>query len=414
MAIHTQIKLAPISFFCRLCYNVDMNNKASWIISNAQAVTPQGTINNATIVIENGRIASISTQRVQPPAGAPWLDAQGNLVLPGFIDLHIHGGRGFDVMDGTVEAVHGLTSHLAAHGVTGFLVTTVTASFSDTMAAARVVREARALPNPGAEILGMHLEGPYINVARRGAQNPAFICPPSITEIDQVIAASGDSVRLVTLAPEIPGAHDLVAHLRQRGIIASMGHTDATYDQAMAGLDAGFSHVTHLYNAMRPFGHRDPGIIAAALTDVRPMVEIIADGLHVHPAAVRLLVQAHGTEHVVLISDAVRGASLPYGCYRMGGQDIWTSEKGARTADGYLAGSLLTLETALRNVMSWTGLSLHEALAMTSLNQARELKLDARLGSVETGKDASLAICTPALEALATFVGGRLVHNTLA
>ena len=333
--------------------------------------------------------------------------------MPGFIDLHIHGGRGFDVMDGTIEAIHGLAEHLARHGVTGFLATTVTASFADTMAAAHVVCQARTLPHAGAEILGIHLEGPYINGARRGAQNPAHICPASLSEIGDVIAASGDCVRLVTLAPELPGAHELAAHLRRRGIIASMGHSDATYEQAMAGVAAGFSHVTHLYNAMRPFEHREPGIVGAALSEPRLMVEIIADGLHVHPASARIAILARGTQHVVLISDAVRGASLPYGCYRMGGQDVWTSDKGARTAEGRLAGSLLTLETALRNVITWTGLPLHEAMAMASLNQARELGLDGRLGSVAVGKDASLAICTSTLDVLATFVGGRLVHNVL-
>jgi N-acetylglucosamine-6-phosphate deacetylase len=389
-------------------------NNTSWIISNARAVTPQGITGNSTIVIDEGRIISIGDAPTHTPAGAQCLDAQGNQVLPGFIDLHIHGGRGFDVMDGTIDAVHGMAAHLACHGVTGFLATTVTASFSDTLAAAHIVREARALPHAGAEILGMHLEGPYINAARRGAQNPAYICPSSLSEIDDVIAASGDCVRLVTLAPEMPGAHEMAAHLQRLGIIASMGHTDATYEQAMAGVAAGFSHVTHLYNAMRPFEHREPGIVGAALSEPRLMVEIIADGLHIHPISARIVIQARGAQHVVLISDAIRGASLPYGCYRMGGQDIWTSEKGARTAEGRLAGSLLTLETALRNVISWTDLPLHEAMAMASLNQARELGLDGRLGSVAVGKDASLAICSANLDVLATFVGGRLVHNTLS
>lgn len=391
-----------------------MSKKESWVITNARAVTAQGIVENASITIADGRITGIAVAAGgRAPAGAQTLDAHGNLVLPGFIDLHIHGGRGFDVMDGTVEAVHGLAAHLAAHGVTGFLATTVTASFDDTLAAAHVVRQARRHAHSGSEILGMHLEGPYINPTRRGAQHPAYIRPPSIVELDQIIAASGDCVRLVTLAPELPGAHELVAHLRQRGIIASMGHTDATYAQAMAGVEAGYSHVTHLFNAMRPFDHREPGIIGAALTDPRLMLEVIADGLHVHPVSARLMIQARGTQHVELVSDAVRGASLPYGCYLMGGQDVWTSERGARTSDGHLAGSLLTIETALRNVISWTGLPVHEAIAMTSLNQARELGLEERLGSLAVGKDASLSICTPNLDVLASFVGGRLAHNTL-
>ena len=401
-----------LHFACVLCYNGSMNT-TSCIITNAQAVTAGGTISNATIVVEHGRIANISAERVDVPPDAQHLDARGNLVLPGFIDLHIHGGRGFDVMDGTVAAVHGLAAHLATHGVTGFLATTVTASLDDTIAAAQVVRQVRALPSPGAAILGMHLEGPYINVARRGAQNPAHIRPPSIAELGRVIAASGQCVRLVTLAPEIAGAHEMAAYLRQNGIVASMGHSDATYEQALAALDAGFSHVTHTYNAMRPFQHRDPSIVSVALTDARCMAELIADGLHVHPGAARVLIQARGAQGVVLVSDAMRGASLPYGCYRTGGQDIWTSQNGARTADGHLAGSLLTLGVALRNVISWTGLPLPTALAMSSLNQARELGLDARKGSLEPGKDADLAICSPTFDALAMIVGGRIVHNKL-
>jgi N-acetylglucosamine-6-phosphate deacetylase len=312
-------------------------------------------------------------------------------------------------MDGTVEAVHELARHLATHGVTGFLATTVTASLDDTLAIASIVRQASAVPGPGAAILGMHIEGPYINPQRRGAQNPCCIRPPSIAEMERVIEASGNAVRLVTLAPEMPGAHDFIAYLRRRGIIASMGHSDATYEQALAALDVGVSHATHVFNAMRPFAHRDPGIIAAVLTDARPIAELIADGLHVHPGAARLLIKARGPAGVVLVSDAVRGAGLPYGCYRMGGQDIWTSENGARTADGHLAGSLLTLEVALRNVMTWTGLPLHQALAMVSLNQARELGLDSRKGSVEVGKDGDLVICSPTLQVLTTVVGGRVV-----
>jgi N-acetylglucosamine-6-phosphate deacetylase len=386
-----------------------MNNTLH--ISNIQAVTPSGILANATVMVEHGRIVSIAAGRTAAAPNAQHIDGRGGLLLPGFIDLHIHGGRGFDVMDGTVEAVHGLASHLAAHGITGFLATTVTASLDDTIAAAHTVRQARAAGSPGAHILGIHLEGPYINPLRRGAQNPAHIRPPSRAELETVIAASGDCVRLVTLAPELPGAHDIAAFLRQRSIIASMGHSDAAYEQALAGIDAGFSHVTHTFNAMRPFQHRDPSIAGVAMTDARVMAELIADGLHVHPGAARLLIQSRGPQGVVLVSDAVRGAGLPYGCYRMGGQDIWTSENGARTASGNLAGSLLTLEVALRNVIAWTKLPLHTALAMASLNQARELGLGSQKGSVEVGKDADLVLCTDALEVQATVVGGRVVFG---
>ena len=383
----------------------------SAVISNAQAVTPHGVITHANIVIEGGRIAAITAQPVDAPSSALRIDAQGNLALPGFIDMHIHGGRGFDVMDGTVEAVHNLAAHLGQHGITGFLATTVTASLEDTLAAAATVRKARTLPSPGAAILGMHLEGPYINPARRGAQALAHIRPAELSELERVIWASGDCVRMVTLAPELPGAHEMAAYLHQHGIIASMGHSDATYEQALAALDAGFSHVTHTFNAMRPFQHRDPSIAGVAMSDPRAMAELIADGLHVHPGAARVLIQARGPQGVVLVSDAVRGASLPYGCYRMGGQDVWTSENGARTASGGLAGSLLTLETALRNVLSWTGLPLHTALAMTSLNQAHEMGMGATKGSLEVGKDADIALCSPTLEVLTTIVSGRIVHD---
>jgi len=381
------------------------------VISNAQAVTPQGVVTHSNIVVENGRIAAITAHKVDAPPSALQIDAHGNLALPGFIDLHIHGGRGFDVMDGTVEAVHGLATHLGQHGITGFLATTVTASFDDTLAAADTVRKARAAAGPGAAILGMHLEGPYINPARRGAQVLAHIRPPNLDELARIIETSGNCVRLVTLAPELPGAHEMAGYLRQHGIIASMGHTDATYEQAMAALDAGFTHITHTFNAMRPFQHRDPGIAGVALSEPRAMAELIADGLHVHPGAARVLIQARGPQGVVLVSDAVRGASLPYGCYRMGGQDVWTSENGARTASGGLAGSLLTLEKALQNVLSWTGLPLHTALAMTSLNQAHEMGMSAHKGSLEVGKDADIVLCSPALEVMTTIVCGRIVHD---
>lgn len=388
-----------------------MVNNDTLVIANARAVTPQGDIENATIRIEQGRIAGFGRATVQDNDADLLIDAGGNLVLPGFIDVHVHGGNGCDVMDGTVEAVHALAVHLARHGVTGFLATTVTACQDETVAVADIVRQARLLPSPGATVLGMHIEGPYINPQRRGAQNPECIRAPSITEIDAVIAASGDSVRLVTLAPELPGAHAFIAHLRRRGVVASMGHSDASYEQALAALDAGVTHVTHLYNAMRPFQHRDPGLIGVVLSDERAMVELIADGVHVHPGAARLLIQARGTAGVVLVSDAMRGCGLPFGCYLMNGQEVRTSEEGAHTSEGRLAGSLLTLETALQHVIEWTGLSLRLALAMTSLNQARELALQERKGSIAVGKDADLIICTSDLQVQATLVGGRIVYR---
>lgn len=381
------------------------------IIRNAQMATPQGIVSGATIAVREGRIAAIGDHTLMD-ASAQVIDAGGNLVLPGFIDLHIHGGKGYDVMDGTVEALQGLARHLAAHGITGFLATTVTATQADTIAAAHTVRQARAGGSAGAAILGMHLEGPYINAGRRGAQNECCIRPPSQAELDAVIEASGACVRLVTMAPELPGAPELVAYLRRLGIICSMGHTDATFEQALAGLDAGFSHITHVYNAMRPFQHREPGIVGVALTDRRAVAELIADGLHVHPGAARLLISARGPEGVVLVSDAMRGAGLPYGCYRMAGENVTTSEQGARTAEGRLAGSLLTLDVALRNVVGWTGLPLQQALVMSSLNQARELGLAERKGSIEPGKDADLVIISPAMQVQATIVGGRMVYQS--
>jgi len=237
---------------------------------------------------------------------------------------------------------------------------------------------------------------------------------PSLSEMGEIIAASGDCVRLVTLAPELPGAAELIAYLRQRGIIVSAGHSDADYDQALAAFDAGVTHVTHIFNAMRAFHHRSPALVGAALTDRRAMVELIADGLHLHPGGVRLVVKARGPDGVVLITDAVSGTGLPYGCYRMSGQDIQTSAGGARMADGTLAGSLLTLEVALRNVATWTGLPLHQALAMASLNQARELDIDGRCGSLEVGKDADLVICRPDLSVLHTMIGGEIVYSAPA
>jgi N-acetylglucosamine-6-phosphate deacetylase len=413
----TKARLCNLSFSRVLCYNAIMKDaimrdSTSWLIANGRVVGPRGILDDATLLVEQGRITEISAQPAVQKLHTRRLDARGNLIVPGLIDVHVHGGRGYDVMDGTVEAVDGLAVHLAAHGVTGFLATTVTASQADTLAAAAVVRKARRRRSPGARLLGMHIEGPYLNPLRPGAQDIAHIRLPSIDEMKQVIAASGDCVRLVTLAPELAGASDLVHYLRQCGIIASMGHSDATYEQAMAALDAGFTHVTHIFNAMRPFHHRDPGIIGAALLDPRVMIEVIADGLHVHPAAARLVLQARGTSGVELITDAICAAGLPYGCYRMGGQDVCTSDKGARTAGGVLAGSLITMETALRNIVAWTGLPLCQATAMTSLNQARELGLDGHTGSLEVGKDADLVVCTPTFDVLATMVGGRMVFRS--
>lgn len=335
------------------------------------------------------------------------LDATDCFVLPGFIDVHVHGGAGYDAMDATPEALAAMAHFFAQHGVTGFLATTMTAPHAMILAAVAAVGQWGEGIATGARILGVHVEGPYISLKFPGAQPAAYIRPPSLSEFAELLAAG--PVRMITLAPEVDGAAELIAAARRQGVTVVWGHTNATYEMCVQAAGLGVTQATHTYNAMSGLHHRQPGVLGATLTLDTIYAQLIADNIHVHPAAMKVLARCKGVERTVLITDAMRAAGLPDGEYELGGQPVTVSDGSCRLADGTLAGSILTMERALANFMTATGLPLATAWPATSRTPAQSLGLAQHYGSLTPGYQADLVLLNAQLQVIATVVGGQVV-----
>jgi len=386
------------------------------VIHASRILTPDEEINDGIIVVEGSRITGLGhrdTMRV--PAGATDYVASGLTVVPGFVDLHIHGAGGHDVMEGTARALDRITSTVARHGTTSIVATTVTAPIEDTCHSlegiARYIRdheksgESSENDKLAAEILGIHLEGPFISKARRGVHPPDAIAKPSIEILDKLVKASDGLVRILTIAPELPGALETIAHAAAGKLVVALGHTDADYDQARAAIQAGARHAAHMYNAMRPFTHRDPGIIGAILTDPEVTAEVIADLVHVAGPAIQILIGAKGFDAVLLVTDGIAATGMPDGNYRLGSFQVAVKDGVARNAEGKLAGSTLTLDRALRNVVA-LGVPLKEAVRMATVLPARRLGLAGKKGIIAVGADADLVALTPDLRVAAVMTRG--------
>ncbi len=385
-----------------------------------QIYTPTEEILNGVILIEGHRILRVGPkEKIKIPASASVIDFRDRLIVPGFVDLHIHGSGGRDLMEGTADAVSAVGNFLARHGTTSFLATTVTAPVEQTVSAieglAKIITAAAgSQPGsdklPSAQPLGIYLEGPFINPKRRGAQPAAHIRKPSIVLAKRLLDAGAGTVKAVALAPELRGALEVLKFFRDRGVRVGIGHSDATFDEARRAIDAGSTHAVHCYNAMRPFAHRDPGIVGAALTDPRLSVELIVDGVHVDPVAVRLLASAKGLDRVILITDAVSAAGMPDGEYRLGDFSVLVTGGICRTADGNLAGSTLTLDAALRNLAVFGGsMNFRSCLPCATLNPARLLGVEKQKGVIAPGADADLAVLDKKFFVTQTYVRGRAV-----
>jgi len=357
-------------------------------IRAGQILTPLDSVAPGVIIVENGRIKSVEPDQGQPLDGYEIIQVPECTLGPGLIDVHTHGIGGLQIFDGRVEDLELMSQEYARHGVTGFL--TGVAGSSEPIQEG--LTAASQSDPTGAELLGIHLEGPFINPARPGAFPPESIVPPNLTLLKKYIELATGKIRLITLAPELDGALDLVRFARQAGVICSAGHTQATWDEMMAAIDAGISHVTHTFNAMPALNHRLPGILGAALSDNRLMVEIIADGIHVHPAVIKMLLRCKGVQRVIAISDSIAAAGMPDGKYEFEGLDVTVANGSARLNDGTLAGSISTLEKGLINLVHFGGISLADAFRIASHNPAIELGLSDRKGNLKSGMDADI-IC---------------------
>ncbi len=393
--------------------------KAPKAILAGTIYTPTKAIENGVILIEGHRIAKVGPrEQIKVPAGATAIDNQDRTIVPGFIDMHIHGAAGHDLMEGTPEAVSAVASYLARHGTTSYLATTVTASLERTLHAARglgeIIRASQSSHGAsdkiaGAQPVGIHFEGPFLNVKKRGAHPASQIQKPSTETLTRFLDAAGNAARVLTLAPELDGALAVLEYARSRGLRIAIGHSNATYEETERAIAAGATHAVHFYNAMRPFAHRDSGIIGAVLTDDRVSAELICDGVHVEPTAIRLLMRSKGVERVILVSDSLSGAGMPDGNYRLGNFTVHVAGGVCRTIEGNLAGSTITLDAALRNLASFTGLSYQECLPCATLNPARILGLEKQKGVIAPGADADLAILDKNYYVTQTYVRGRPV-----
>lgn len=374
-------------------------------IRAGQILTPLESISHGLLIVEGGKIIDVTEEQERDLAGCEVIDASDQIVAPGLIDVHTHGIAGMQGVDGNPEDYARMSEHYARHGVTGFLAT-ICGSREAIEAGIRASLKSKA---EGAEMLGIHLEGPFINPKRKGAFAVETIIAPDLELLKYYLEAAQGTIRLITLAPELEHALDLVRYARQAGVVCSAGHTQATWDEMMVAIEAGVSHVTHTFNGMAPLNHRDPGILGAALADDRLTVEMIADGIHIHPAAMKLLLRCKPAERVVVISDSIGAAGLPDGSYTFEGLEVTIANHSARLKDGTLAGSVTTLEKELVNLVRLVGIPLEHALRIASQNPATELGLQNRKGRLAAGMDADL-ICLDreTLELQWTMARGRM------
>ncbi|GAB4401136.1 MAG: N-acetylglucosamine-6-phosphate deacetylase [Anaerolineales bacterium] len=383
----------------------------SLLLHNATLITPTAQVDDGAVLIsDDGRIAYAGPASDAPRFRGERMDVQGCIVAPGFTDIHTHGGNGiaFGESGDAAGELRAYAEWVVRHGVTGFLCSLAAPNADALRQTVRAFADALAQGTSGAEALGLYLEGPFLNPARRGAIPSPWLRNPNLDEVDDLIRAGRGWIRMVTLAPELPGAAEAAARFRQAGAVVAMGHTDADCETAAAALRGPFSHVTHAFNAMRGFHHREPGALGAVLASDGATAELIADGVHVHPAAMRVLLRCLGAERIVLVTDASPGAGLPDGSYRWLEQTVRVQHGRATLPDGGLAGSVATLDQCVRNAATLIGIPLADAIRMATLNPARVLGLHDRTGQLSPGLAANLVVLDGAGNVVATFVQGRL------
>ncbi|WP_350344082.1 N-acetylglucosamine-6-phosphate deacetylase [Proteinivorax tanatarense] len=382
------------------------------IIKNAKVIAPHEVIDGSSVVIEEGKIVDVldSTSKLSKKDHSV-IDAQGKYLSPGFIDIHNHGNSGYDFMDSTFEAIEKIAEFHLKNGVTGFLATTITASKEETINALKNVKDyinnvQKDKAKIQSELLGVYLEGPYFSQKKKGAQPLKHIKNPDVNELKELVTISGNSIKVVALAPELQGASKVLGYLEKQGIAPFAGHTDGSFEEIKKAIFHGLVGTTHLFNGMRGFSHREPGAVGAVLIDERVMCELICDGIHVHPGAMELAYKLKGKEGLILVSDAMMAAGLPEGEYQLGGQKVFVKGKAARLENDSLAGSTLTLNKAVYNMINMVGIPVCEAVRMATLNPAQMIGVSRDKGSIEAGKDADLIIFDDEINVTDVIIGG--------
>ncbi len=373
--------------------------------------TPFELWNESCVLVSEGKIVGIKEQKEVDSSEYDIVNFKKSIIVPGFIDIHTHGVVGHDSMETDLKIFNTESKFYAKHGVTSFVPTTMSQSKKDTILAIKTIREASYLKMAGAKIVGIHLEGPYFNLEKKGAQPGKYIRDVDLDELQDFIKASNNFVVIVSLAPEIEKALEAIRVLSERGITISLGHTNATYKEANRGIDAGATYATHIFNGMRPYHHREPGVIGAVLLDNRVTCEVIADLIHLHPQTIELIYKLKGSDRMILVSDSMGATGLNDGNYRLGGEKVVVKNSVACLENGSLAGSTLTLDKALRNIVNVVRIPLKDALSMITYNPAREISIEKNIGSISKGKMADLVVLDESLQVKATFVEGEKVFG---
>ncbi|MBV7319146.1 N-acetylglucosamine-6-phosphate deacetylase [Bacillus halotolerans] len=387
----------------------------SLLLSGISIVTENEVIKNGYVGVKDGKISAVSTERPKEQYAKEIQGPKDAVLLPGLIDIHIHGGYGADTMDASFSALDAMSSRLPEEGTTSFLATTITqehGQISQALENARDWKSAEESSSLGAELIGIHLEGPFVSPKRAGAQPKEWIRPSDLALFKKWQQEAGGLIKIVTLAPEEDQQFELIRYLKDESIIASMGHTDADSALLLEAFEAGASHMTHLYNAMSPFHHREPGVIGTALAHEGYVTELIADGIHSHPLAAKLAFLAKGSSKLILITDSMRAKGLKDGVYEFGGQSVTVKGKTALLSDGTLAGSILKMNESARHMRAFTNCSWTDIANITSANAAKQLGIFDRKGSITEGKDADLVIVSSECEVLLTVCRGNIAFKS--
>jgi N-acetylglucosamine-6-phosphate deacetylase len=378
-----------------------------------KVITKHHCIDEGIVVVEDSKIAFVGNQTDYNKNNDPSLTQlhYTGWIIPGLIDIHVHGNANLDVMDGKIESLRGIAKSLCSYGVTSFLATTMTMPMDQITQALHAVLQYQQDPGPYAQLVGVHLEGPFISPKQKGAQKEKDILSPTQTHIEQIQHLLQEKLRIVTLAPEIPHALEAIQAFTKQGTICSIGHTDATIEEVTKALDAGATHFTHLYNAMRGLHHREPGVVGSALLHQDASCDIIADMIHVHPSAVRIAFEQKTREKLLLISDGMRAVGMGDGTFDLGGQKVNVHRCIARLDDGTLAGSTLTLNRAVQNMANTVGTSMVDAVYMGSTAPAKKLGIDHYKGSLEIGKDADIVVLSDDFDVHLTMIQGQIAYQ---
>jgi len=382
------------------------------------AVTPYRLQRDAAAVISDGKIVQFGpVGDVEPPAEALRVDLSGCYLLPGFIDMHVHGGCGFDFVEADLQSVERIERFYASHGTTSLLATVYPEPEGRFLESLRQLVEVCSRSRPCGLVEGIHLEGPFLNPEMHGAIRREYVWRPSLRAWERILAAAGPYIKAMTISPEVPGSLEVMRDAAMRGIHLSVGHSNASYEMVAEAIDNGLEGVTHMFNAMQPMHHRRPGIVVGTLLRDELFVEVIADAVHVHPAVLELLLKIKTHDKIILITDAIRAAGMPDGRYEFSGQPVVVSHGRAYLVDDAsgrpfrtLAGSTLTMDKALRTMVREAGATLPQAAQMASLNAARVLKMKHRRGILAVGKDADLVVLDERLSVLATIKAGRVLY----